>query len=517
MEPDLKVWTWIFFVLYTGIMLACGVLGMRRVRGSDDFATARRSYGPLFLALALTATTASGGTFLGLPGICYGSGLSGLWLAFVYPIGVYVGILICMRVVGRAGQLMGSRSIPEFLGDRYQSNAIRVIVSLFSLILLFYIAGQLVSGTVMFQSMLGITQPWALGITTVILVTYVSFGGAHADILTDGFQGAVMLVLAIAVGVLFLLGYAVLGGLPSLLATIRDLDPKTVQTFNETSPVVGSWWDVVAILISHLPLGLLPHIGNKLWALEDKASQKRFILLSFTFGMLLPVIALGGIHCRAVVGDEILENANHAIPVLFARVFPPWLAALAGAGILAAVMSTADGLVVSSSQVFANDLYRRTLAPIWQPDASDAKVDRNVLIISRFSTVLVLVAALWLAWIYADRNIALLVWIGIGAMMAALAGPLVLGVLWPGVTRSGALAGFLAGAATFVFLKLGVIEHFWGDAIEPAMQWLSNQQSNPFSCAALGEIVSVAATVIVSYFTPKLSDEHLTRIFGNSN
>ena len=76
MGSELQVWTWVFFFLYTGVMLACGVLGMRRVHGSDDFATARRGYGPLFLALALTATTASGGTFLGLPGICYQFGVS---------------------------------------------------------------------------------------------------------------------------------------------------------------------------------------------------------------------------------------------------------------------------------------------------------------------------------------------------------------------------------------------------------------------------------------------------------
>ena len=40
-----------------------------------------------------------------------------------------------------------------------------------------------------------------------------------------------------------------------------------------------------------------------------------------------------------------------ALSVLFIELFPGWLAALLGIGILAAVMSTADGLVVSSSQI----------------------------------------------------------------------------------------------------------------------------------------------------------------------
>ena len=57
-------WGWTFLALYMGMMLLFGVIGMRRVRSSDDFATARASYGPLFLAFAMTATTASGATFL---------------------------------------------------------------------------------------------------------------------------------------------------------------------------------------------------------------------------------------------------------------------------------------------------------------------------------------------------------------------------------------------------------------------------------------------------------------------
>ena len=47
---------------------------MNRIKNGDDFATARSSYGPIFLAFALTATTASGATFLGLPGLATQAG-----------------------------------------------------------------------------------------------------------------------------------------------------------------------------------------------------------------------------------------------------------------------------------------------------------------------------------------------------------------------------------------------------------------------------------------------------------
>ena len=94
-----------------------------------------------------------------------------------------------MRLIATAGNRFGNRSIPEYLGDRYQSEAIRIMVSILSLVLFFYLAGQLVSGVVMFEIMLGLDSDWALIITTVVLLTYVVLGGAHADILTDGAQG----------------------------------------------------------------------------------------------------------------------------------------------------------------------------------------------------------------------------------------------------------------------------------------------------------------------------------------
>ena len=41
------------------MMVAFGVIGQRKVGNADDFATARNAYGPLFLAFAFAATTAS--------------------------------------------------------------------------------------------------------------------------------------------------------------------------------------------------------------------------------------------------------------------------------------------------------------------------------------------------------------------------------------------------------------------------------------------------------------------------
>jgi SSS family transporter len=509
----------LFLSLYIGLMLVLGWIGSRRVRSADDFATARRSYGPLFLALAFAATTASGATFLGSPGLGYQYGVASIWGKFLYPIGVYFGVLISMRLIASSGHKFGNRSIPEYLGDRYQSEGIRLLVSIFSLVLFFYIAGQLVSGLVMFETMLGLDPIWALIITTSVLLAYVVLGGAHADILTDGIQGAMMLLVAVVTIALFLLGFGVEGGLPGVMVRLEELDPNTVGLLNRSTPLYHSWWSIVALLLAHIPLGLLPHIGNKLWALKQDEDRLVFVKQAFAIGLTLGLLGLGGLLARAVLGDALFaagSNPNQALPQLFIELFPTWLAALIGVGILAAIMSTADGLVISSSQIIANDIYRRSIVPRLRSQPDPATLDRRVLSISRWSTVIVLVLSTFMAWALMDMNIALLVWIGTGGMMAAFAGPLVVGALWRGVTRAGAYSGLLSGMGVFIVLHGGVIDPSWfgGGPLVEIASWLEGESTNPFSCAAMGELVSVGVTWAVSMLTQPLEQTHLEEMFG---
>ena len=518
---SLLTWSWIFLVLYIGLMLGLGYLGMRRVTDSDDFSTARGGYGVVFLALAMTATTASGATFLGIPGLGYLYGLPALSYALLYPFAVYLGVWLCFRQVRRAGNRFGNRSIPEFIGDRYRSEALRVVVALFSIVLLFYLAAQLLAGLVMFQQLLGLEPATALAVTVAVLLVYVVLGGAHADILTDGAQGLMMLILAAVIVALFFLGAGLDGGFAAVLERLRGQDPQLVGAFHPGTAIFDSWWDYAAIFLAHLTLGLLPHIGNKIWALRDGHSHGRFMLLCLVLGLILGAMVFGGILARALLGDQLLGpggDPNQAIPVMLIEVFPPWLAALFGAGILAAIMSTADGLVISTSQVFANDIYRRSLAGVLHPHASAEQIDHNVLRISRWGVVVVMAAAAWLAWESIGANIALMVWAGLGGLMAALVGPVILGVFWRGVTASGALWGFVAGALGFIALQNGWLPDgaAAGSLVERALFWLAGQAGNPFACTTIAEALCLAVTWGVSLVSRPLPAEHLDEIFGDT-
>lgn len=103
-------------------------------------------------------------------------------------------------------------------------------------------------------------------------------------------------------------------------------------------------------------------------------------------------------------------------------------------------------------------------------------------------------------------------------MMAAFAGPLVVGALWRGVTRAGAFAGLISGFGVFIIAHAQLIDPSWftGSALETSALWLYGEGPNPYSCAVMGEIASVATTFIVSKLTRPLPEQHLNEMFGQS-
>ena len=123
-----------------------------------------------------------------------------------------------------------------------------------------------------------------------------------------------------------------------------------------------------------------------------------------------------------------------------------------------------------------------------------------------------------LAWQTLDMNVTILVWIGVGCMMAAFAGPLILGSVWSGVTKAGAFAGLLTGGGVYIITYLGVInpEWFGPGSLKDIALWLQRESPNPYSCAAMGEIASIAVTVVVSKLTAPYPKEHIDALFGKS-
>ena len=164
--------------------------------------------------------------------------------------------------------------------------------------------------------------------------------------------------------------------------------------------------------------------------------------------------------------------------------------------------------------MFANDIYRRSLAPRLHPTTAPQALDRNVLHISRWMTALSVLGAAILGWMTMDMNVVLLMWIGVGGFVAALMGPLVVGSVWFGVTRAGAIAGFWTGAAVFIVIRGEIVSGLWlvGTPLEDFGRWFAFYATNPYSAATFGAIASILVTVLVSRFSEPLPAEHLARL-----
>ena len=307
-------------------------------------------------------------------------------------------------------------------------------------------------------------------------------------------------------------------GMFNLIDNLAAQDEHLVGPLNVKTPLYHSWWSILSLMLSFVPLGVLPHLGNKLWALKGTAHQSRFLALTVTFIIILAMLTVGGLLARALLGDALFAqgaNPNQALPMLFIELFPTWLAALVGVGVLAAIMSTADGLVVSSSQIIANDLYRRSIVPRLKQPPTEAQLDRQVLYISRVSTIVILVVCATIAWAWVETNVMLIIWIGTGGIMSAFFGSLVFGAFWRGVTRAGAYAGLMSGFLSFLVLHTQLLDPAWfaPGSLHAVISWLYIEGTNPFSCSSLAGLTSVAFTIIVSKVTQPLPEAHVTALF----
>jgi len=508
MDTYIGLWGWAWVAVFLALFIGIGVWGMRKTSNDEDFAVARGAYGPVTLAFAFAATIASGATFMSLPGMAYSKGFASLWYPATYPIAIYVGMILAIKLIKRAGDKFRSNSLPEFMGQRYNSNFLRIGFALVSMLLVYYIAAQIVAAATIFEVLLGLNYQHGILASVAVIALYITMGGSHADIMTDGIQGVMMVLIGLIIGVIFFLGVGFEGTGPSLIndALVKQ-DPSLGwdNYFREGDVLFGSFWLISLIFIAHIPFAMNPHIGKLAFALNDPKQIRTFLLIAIPVGSILGFTVLGGLHARALFGPEFGDviRPDQAIPVLFTQLFPPFLAGLLGVGVLSAIMSTSDGLFISIAVIFSNDLYKKTFAPVIHKNKSNEQVEQIALNISRVAIVLVGVVACWLAW-NPPQFLAVLLWMGVGGILAGATGPLLIGSLWKGATKTGAIASFLVGVISF---GLGIVYFFVLKEVP---------FKNPFAVAGTCIIIAAVTMIVVSLFTKKLPQEHVDDMFGES-
>ncbi|WP_066191519.1 sodium:solute symporter family protein [Gracilibacillus timonensis] len=458
---SLLLWTVIilligYFVLVTWI----GKKGRQHSKSMNGFATARGKVSPWLVGASFAASYSSANLFIGVPGLAYEYGTSVLW----YTLGCFgvswVGLLIFAKTFWRYGKKFGRVStVPEWLGKRYNSKALQVIVSLLILFNVYYIVGQNVGLATIFETVLGIPYFWGIIVGVTITILYIGLGGAYAQMITDGIQGLLMAIASILIVISFFWtiggGFNVFGELGSKLSAI---DPNLTSFVGAEGPY-NSVLAIMAVQFLLFSFILMPHLLNKILSIETEEELAPFTLSS---GLVLFVIStlmvLGGLAARVLF--PALESADAAIPAYVIESFPSIIAAIMIVGIISAILSSTDSLYLGVTTSIGNDFYR-ILAPVFKKGITAAKLESQSVKVAKGSLIVVGLLSLYISLDRPD-SLSILIQFSFSAILSGILAPISLGYFWKKATNYGAIGAVISGAGLYVvFTQLNVIENIY--------------------------------------------------------
>jgi sodium/pantothenate symporter len=451
---ELQIYMAIGLGLFFIAIAALAFQAYKKTTTMADFAIAGAKMGPVTLGLAFAATFFSAATFVGYTGWAYEWGLSTLWIFLTLILASPMGLILVAKRARAMNVAQGSLSLPDWLGDRYGSDFVRVAVALITLFNLFYIAAQFSAGALVFNQLLDVPYTVGLIIIAVIVIAYTYGGGSFADIYTDAFQALLMLVMGVLV---FISGLWVFDAGPSgvmrtVTSTLSEQDPNMVATVNPDSGVFYSVGAIIGAFIIQFAFAAQPQLFNKVLALEKPQDMAKMIATYVVAAVCFLVVIFGGLYAAATVPD--LESADNAIFEYALVAFPVAVVAILGVVVMAAAMSTSDGIFVVISTSIANDIYAKFLVPRGLVKTPAEKVDRTALKISRAVTLLTGIAATLLV-IEPPAFIGTFIWIGISGVAAGTLGPLLIGLFLPRLANANAAkVSVVGGLASYLVILL---------------------------------------------------------------
>lgn len=421
----LKLYTWIGFALFLVVMLVLGFISSKKMKSVSDFATGGASLGPYVLGLSFAATYLSAATFLGYPGWTHAWGLSTLWLFLAMIIGGPVGVLMVAKKVRELNTEQKSLSLPDWLGDFYNSDILRVGTGLILLFNIFYIAGQFVAGARIFEYLLGMSYTGGLIFIAVIVVLYVFAGGAFADIYTDAVQAVMMAIAGLGIfisGIIIFWEGSISATFTSIVGDLSAQDKNLVKVLNPDSAHFYSIGAISGAIVIQWAFASAPHLFNKVLGLKNVKDLGKMIATYVITAAFCLLVLFGGLYSRMALGNNVVE-ADLALMEYAVWAFPAIIVAIFGVVVLAAAMSTTDGIFVSISTVFANDIFLKFLVKRGFIKLSDDKAQKIALQISRLTVPLVGLAA-FLIVLQPPAYMGNVMWIGISGIAAGTMGPI---------------------------------------------------------------------------------------------
>ncbi len=447
---------WGLFVIYLVATSALAWIGHRKTQDIASFAVGSGDMSPWIVGVTLASSVASAATFVLNPGLVYLYGAAALMhLGVAAGIGVLIGLFSLSFGFRRVGASAGALTLPHWMGQRFGSRGMALFfaaVNLLSITFMVLIVGGL---AIVMQVTLGLGHTAAVLIIIGFVFSYIFIGGTWAHAYTNTLQGLVMVVVA-AIIVASGLGELLDGGWERLAA----IDPALIAVHHPRSPLYGSLFSVwISGFVVGFALVCQPHILTKALYVKSDRAVLKYLLVSTGVSVFFTALLLVGLYAHlsdipreAFLGANGLPAADKVVTVYIHHAFGPVLRAIIAVALMAAGMSTLDGILVALSSIAANDLFLGLAGPLLR-DRTDGE---RATLAHRASQVILVALGIGTAAIALDPPPLLSIFgqVGVFGIAAASCAPIVFGVFGRGVPRGAAFSAAVTGLAVYVALFL---------------------------------------------------------------
>ncbi|MEM6807949.1 MAG: hypothetical protein AAF574_01840 [Pseudomonadota bacterium] len=486
---------WALFALYLVGTAWLGWVGYRKTRGFGSFAIGGGDLSPLVVGITLAASTASAATFIINPGFVYVDGL-GAWFHMV--VGLGIGFCTMLYFLSfrfrRIGAESGALTIPDWIGKRYGSPGYALFFSILTLLSFAFVV-LLVGGiSIVMQPLLGVSNAVALAITLVFVTGYVFIGGTYAHVLTNMLQGTLMIgVTLLVLGSIVTIATA--DG-PGLFERLRDVEPTLLMAVNPDGALFNNVFsNYVAGFVIGAVVVCQPHILTKaLYVKDDRAVRQYLTVFTVVFALFLLLVTVGFLAHLVVPDSALIDPATGAfrqdlvMTAYLQTMFPEWMFTIIAVVLLAAAMSTLDGLLVSLSTITANDLVLNVLPKRLRDGLDEAGRMKLAMRASHVVLVVIAVAAYRIN-LNPPRLLGVFGQVGVYGLAVAATPPLIAGVL----ARRPSVAAACAASLGALLIHFGLYGY--------GATWFPNSSlafANPGVTAAIAALIVVPPLLLAS-------------------
>lgn len=472
-------------VLYLGIMAFIGWYAGRKTNNIGDFFVLSGKAGVVVSGIAYFSTQFSMGTFLGTPGTIYGVGYAGM--AISVPGAVFCMILPAL-LIGRKlitlGHKYGFLTMADYLTDRYHSKNMSGVLGVMMLFFLVPMMGaQIIGAGVIVHVFTGLPEWVGVVGMGIIVILYCMSGGMKGAMMTDVIQGSLMIATAV---VTFIVSVVMGGGFSNINHTLQSMNEAYLTFPGANGYMPWTYYVSNIVLWSFFTMGQ-PHLFTKFFAMKDHKTMFKAILLG-TAGMFFSATLIEWAGVNGIASIQNIEKADQIIPMILQRGMNPFLASIFIAGIVAAGMSTIDGILVTTTGAVTRDIYQKII----NKDATD----ENVMKLSKVVTVIIGIIVICFGVFQPGSIFEINLFAFSG--MAIFVVPILFGIYWKKATAKGAIASVIVGIISLLLFTLN-----------PSVKALAMGFHALFPTTIIASIVMI----VVSKFTETPPQETIDRHF----